>query len=63
VTDLTYNLNGGFKPTMKIFADLSGPDFFPTPAWATFALIEEPGLSGNKRHSGNGLQQHVGSRD
>jgi hypothetical protein len=30
--DATYNLNGGFKPTMKRFADLSGPDFFPTPA-------------------------------
>jgi hypothetical protein len=29
--DATYNLNGGFKPTMKRFADLSGPDFFPTP--------------------------------
>ena len=38
--DATYNLNGGFKPTMKRFADLDGPDFFPTPRWATFALIE-----------------------
>src|SRR4051812_46646815 len=38
--DATYNLNGGFKPTMKRFADLDGPDFFPTPAWATYALIE-----------------------
>ena len=36
--DPTYNLNGGFKPTMKRFADLEGPDFFPTPRWATFAL-------------------------
>ena len=25
--DLTYNLNGGFKPTTKRFADLDGPDF------------------------------------
>ena len=25
--DATYNLNGGFKPTMKRFADLGGPDF------------------------------------
>ncbi len=40
MADATYNLNGGFKPTMKRFADLSGPDFFPTPRWATFALIE-----------------------
>lgn len=38
--DSTYNLNGGFKPTLKRFADLEGPDFFPTPAWATHALIE-----------------------
>jgi hypothetical protein len=33
-------LNGGFKPTMKRIADLGGPDFFPTPRWATFALID-----------------------
>lgn len=38
--DATYNLNGGFKPTMKRFADLAGPDYFPTPAWATHALME-----------------------
>jgi hypothetical protein len=25
---------------MKRFADLNGPDFFPTPPWATYALIE-----------------------
>ncbi len=37
--DATYNLNGGFKPTLKRFADLGGPDFFPTPAWATHALL------------------------
>ena len=40
MADATYNLNGGFKPTMKRFADLNGPDFFPTPRWATFALID-----------------------
>lgn len=38
--DGTYNLNGGFKPTTKRFADLEGPDFYPTPRWATFALID-----------------------
>jgi hypothetical protein len=32
MADATCILNGGFKPTMKRFADLSGPDFFPTPA-------------------------------
>jgi len=40
MSDATYNLNGGFKPTMKRFADLNGPDYFPTPAWATHALID-----------------------
>lgn len=45
--DQTYNLNGGFKPTTKRFADLSGPDFFPTPRWATFALIDNEKFSGD----------------
>ena len=40
MVDPSYNLNGGFKPTLKRFADLDGPDFFPTPSWATHALIE-----------------------
>ena len=47
MADTTYNLNGGFKPTMKRFADLEGPDFFPTPRWATFALIENEKFKGN----------------
>jgi hypothetical protein len=38
--DATYNLSGGFKPTTKRLADLDGPDFYPTPSWATYALIE-----------------------
>jgi hypothetical protein len=46
MTDATYNLNGSFKPTMKRFADLSGPDFFPTPSWATFALIDNEQFKG-----------------
>jgi hypothetical protein len=45
--DATYNLNGGFKPTLKRFADLNGPDFFPTPRWATFALIESEKFAGD----------------
>jgi hypothetical protein len=45
--DMTYNLNGGFKPTMKRFADLDGPDFFPTPAWATHALIDNEDFVGD----------------
>lgn len=44
--DSTYNLSGSFKPTAKRNADLDGPDFFPTPAWATFALVESERFSG-----------------
>jgi hypothetical protein len=46
MADATYNLNGGFKPTMKRSADLDGPDFFPTPPWATFALIDNEKFRG-----------------
>jgi len=45
--DATYNLNGGFKPTLKRFADVSGPDYFPTPAWATHALIDNEKFTGD----------------
>lgn len=44
--DSTYNLNGGFKPTIKRFADLDGPDYFPTPAWATEALLDNECFEG-----------------
>ena len=47
MVDASYNLNGGFKPTLKRFADLDGPDFFPTPAWATYALIENEPFIGD----------------
>lgn len=47
MADATYNLNGGFKPTMKRFADLEGPDFFPTPHWATFALADNERFTGD----------------
>ncbi|MEX3011356.1 hypothetical protein [Hoeflea sp. TYP-13] len=46
MADLTYNLNGGFKPTLKRHADLNGPDYFPTPAWATFALADNERFEG-----------------
>lgn len=45
--DATYNLNGGYKPTLKRFADLSGADFFPTPRWATYALIDNESFKGD----------------
>lgn len=44
--DKTYNLNGSYKPTTKRHADLDGPDFFPTPGWATHALM------GNEKFDG-----------
>jgi len=44
--DATYNLNGGFKPALKRFADLDGPDFYPTPDWATGALIDNEHFEG-----------------
>jgi len=47
MSDRTYQLNGSFKPTTKRFADLDGPDFFPTPAWATYALVDNEHLLGD----------------
>ncbi|MBO0661184.1 hypothetical protein LQ948_01235 [Jiella sp. MQZ9-1] len=59
--DATYNLNGGFKPTAKRFADLDGPDFFPTPAWATYALIDNESFVGEiwECACGNGAMSSV----
>ncbi|MGD9537351.1 MAG: hypothetical protein AB7P52_05635 [Alphaproteobacteria bacterium] len=59
--DGTYNLNGGFKPTLKRFADLGGPDFFPTPQWATFALIDNERFDGDiwECACGNGAMSRV----
>ena len=44
--DFTYNLNGGFKPTTKRLVDASGADFYATPHWATFALIDNEPIHG-----------------
>ncbi len=59
--DTTYNPNGGFKPTPKRFADLDGPDFYPTPTWATFALIENEVFHGDiwECACGNGVMSKV----
>lgn len=59
--DMTYNLNGAFKPTIKRFADLDGPDFFPTPTWATYALIDNEAFKGEIWESacGNGAMSEV----
>ncbi len=59
--DMTYNLNGGFKPTIKRFADLDGPDYFPTPAWATHALMDNERFQGEiwEPACGNGAMSEV----
>lgn len=59
--DATYNINGGFKPTTKRSADLAGPDFYPTPAWATHALIDNEKFSGDiwECACGNGAMSSV----
>lgn len=44
--DTTYDINGAFKPPAKRFADLDGPDFYPTPSWATHALIDNEDFTG-----------------
>ena len=43
--DATYNPAGAYKPTTKRLADLDGPDFYPTPPWATYALIDNEKFS------------------
>lgn len=35
------------QPTLKRVADLDGPDFYPTPSWATYALIDNEKFSGD----------------
>jgi len=59
--DMTYHLNGGFKPTIKRFADLDGPDYFPTPAWATHALMDNERFNGEiwEPACGNGAMSEV----
>jgi hypothetical protein len=59
--DKTYNLNGAFKPTIKRYADLSGADFYPTPAWATHALIDNEKFQGDiwECACGNGAMSEV----
>ncbi len=59
--DKTYHLNGGYKPTTKRSADLDGPDFFPTPAWATHALIDNEKFEDNiwECACGNGAMSEV----
>lgn len=36
-----------FQPTTKRLADIDGPDYYPTPSWATHALIENETFEGD----------------
>lgn len=59
--DATYHLNGAFKPTAKRRADLDGPDFYPTPKWATVALMDNERFDGGVWESacGDGAMAEV----
>jgi hypothetical protein len=59
--DATYNPSGGFRPTPKRFADLDGPDFFPTPRWATCALADNEKFVGDiwECACGDGAMSHA----
>lgn len=45
--DSTYLLSGAPPPTLKRNADIAGPDFYPTPSWATLALTEVEKFAGS----------------
>lgn len=45
--DKNYRLTGSYQPTIKRYADLEGPDFYPTPEWATYALIDNECFKGD----------------
>ncbi|MBO6037052.1 MAG: hypothetical protein J6P29_00575 [Acetobacter sp.] len=59
--DTTYTLNGGYKPCTKRSADLDGPEFYPTPKWATYALIDNEEFRGDiwECACGNGAMAEV----
>lgn len=58
---MTYKINGNYKPATKRIADLKGPDFYPTPVWATHALLECENFKGDiwECACGNGVMSEV----
>ncbi len=52
------------QPTLKRIADIDGPDFYPTPKWATHALIENEKFVGDIWESacGDGAMSEVLSK-
>jgi hypothetical protein len=59
--DKTYNVNGSAPPRTKRTADLEGPDFYPTPLWATHALLGHETFEGDiwEPACGNGAMSKV----
>ena len=59
--DTTYKTNGAYKPSERRRADLAGPDFYPTPTWATRALIKHEKFQGTiwEPACGDGAMAHV----
>ncbi len=45
--DEKYNINGAYQPTVKRYADYNGVDFYPTPKWATYALMDNEKFNGS----------------
>ncbi len=45
--DKTYKENGAPLPTTKRRVDREGADFYPTPAWATYALLGHEAFEGD----------------
>ena len=44
--DKTFNPDGAPVPVTKRRVDMGGPDFYPTPAWATKALLDHESFKG-----------------
>jgi DDE family transposase len=58
----TYKLSGGFKPPLKRFADLDGPDFFPTqhgPPMRSSITSASAARSGKECACGDGAMSRV----
>lgn len=61
MTDPNFNPNAYPQPTTKRRVDLDGPDFYPTPAWATRALLDNEKFEGTiwEPACGNGAMSNV----
>jgi len=56
-----YSLDRSFQPATRRRADLGGPDFYPTPRWATHALLDNEPFDGSiwECACGDGAMSHV----